>query len=68
MLQEMEEKVKVLFKDPLNTANDAAKCNYIIYWSGDTGMELVKKWKIEGKIHDGNRNTINRYLISLKKT
>ena len=25
-------------------------------------MELVEKWEIEGKIHDGNRNTINRYF------
>ena len=25
-------------------------------------MELVDKWEIEGKIHDGNRNTINRYF------
>ena len=55
-------KVEILFKGPLNTANDAVKCNYIIYWSSDTGMELVEKWEIEGKIHDGNRNTINRYF------
>ena len=25
-------------------------------------MELVTKWEIEGKIHDWNRNTINRYF------
>ena len=55
-------KVEVLFKGPLNMANDAVKCNYIIYWSGDTGMELVEKWEIEGKIHDGNKTTINRYF------
>ena len=53
--------MEILFKGPLNMANDAVKCNYIIYWSSDTGMELVEKWQIEGKIHDGNRNTINRY-------
>ena len=67
-------KVEVLFKGPLNIANGAVKCNYIIYWSGDTGMELVGKWEIKGKIHDGNRNTINRYFtlfeehISLSQT
>ena len=55
-------KVEVLFKGPLKMANDAVMCNYIIYWSGDTGMELVDKWKIEGKIHDGNENTINSYF------
>ena len=25
-------------------------------------MELVDKWEIEGKIHDGNRNQIDRYF------
>ena len=35
-------KVKVLFKGPLNTANYTVKCNYIIYWSGEVGMELGK--------------------------
>ena len=54
--------VEFLFKGPLNNINDAFKCNYIIYWSGEIGMELVDKWEIEGKIHDGNRNTINRYF------
>ena len=54
--------MEVLFKGPLNAANDQVKCNHIIYWSGDTGMELVEKWEIEGKINDGNRNNINRYF------
>ena len=58
----MEEKVQVLFQGPLNTANDAVKCNYIIYWSGDTSMELVEKWEIEGKIDDTNQNNISRYF------
>ena len=25
-------------------------------------MELIDKWEIEGKIHDGNRNQIDRYF------
>ena len=54
--------MEVLFKGPLNTANDQVKCNYIIYWSGEIGMELVEKWEIEGKITDANRNTICRYF------
>ena len=54
--------MKIPFKGPLNMANDAVKCNSIIYWSGDTGMELVEKWEIEGKLHDRNRNTISRYF------
>ena len=53
MLQETEE-VEILFRGPLNTANDAVKCNYIIYWSGEPGMELVDKWETEGKITDAN--------------
>ena len=57
-----KKKVEVLSHGPLNNANDQIKCNYIIYWSGDTGMELVEKWEIEGKIDDANRNKINRYF------
>ena len=57
-----KKKMEVLFWNPLNMANYAAKCNYIIYWSRETGMELVEMWEIEGKIHDGNKNTINRYF------
>ena len=52
-----KKKVEILFKGPLsNNANDPVKCNYIIYWSGEIGVELIDKWEIEGKIHDGNRN------------
>ena len=57
-----KKKMEVLFKGPLNTVNDAVKCNYIIYWSSEIGMELMDKWEIEGKSHDGNRNTINSYF------
>ena len=31
--------VEVLFKGPLNTADDAVKYNYIIYWSDEIGMD-----------------------------
>ena len=41
--------VEVLFKGPLNAVAEGVKCNYIIYWSGDHGMELVDKWTTEGK-------------------
>ena len=51
-----------LFKGPLNNAYDPVKCNYIIYWSGQVGMELVDKWEIEGKTHEQNRNEIDRYF------
>ena len=53
-----KEKVEILFRSPLTSANDAVKYNYIIYWSGETGMELVDKWETEGKITDANRNQI----------
>ena len=49
-------------KVQLANANDPVKCYYIIYWSGEIGMELVDKWEIEGKIVDGNQNNINRYF------
>ena len=57
-----KKKMEILFRGPLSTTNDAVKCNYIIYWSGETGMELVDKWETEDKINDGNRNDIARYF------
>ena len=53
--------VEVLFKGPLNAVAEGVKCNDIIYWSGDHGMELVDKWTTEGKINDGNKEQQNTY-------
>ena len=61
------EKVEVLFKGPLNMVNDTVKCNYISYWSRNIGMELVEKWEIEEKIHDGNRNNMKMYFDLFKE-
>ena len=57
-----KKKVEILFWGPLTNANEAVKCNYIIYWSGETGMELMDKWETEDKINDGNCNQIARYF------
>ena len=57
-----KKKVETLFWGPLTGANDTVKCNYIIYWSGETGTELVDKWETEGKIIDANRNQIQWYF------
>ena len=54
--------MEILFQGPLNAAGDGVKCNHIIYWSRETGMELVDKWEIEGKITETNRNNIARYF------
>ena len=40
---------------------EAVKGNYVIYWSGDHGMDLVDKWTTEGKINDGNKETLVTY-------
>ena len=40
---------KILFKGPLNNVADGVKCNYIIYWSGDHGMDLVDKGPLRTK-------------------
>ena len=53
--------MKVLFKGPLSEVTEAIKCNYMIYWSGDHGMDLVDKWTTEAKINDGNKDTLNTY-------
>ena len=38
--RKLKKKVEILFKGPLNNANDSVKCNYIIYWSVEVGMEF----------------------------
>ena len=48
-------------KGPLNEATETVKCNYMIYWSGDHGMDLVDKWTTKGKINDGNKNQLATY-------
>ena len=40
----------------------AVKCNYVIYWSGEEGIELIDKWETAGKIDDTNRDTVARYF------
>ena len=53
--------MEVLFQGPLNGVTEAVKCNYVIYWSGDHGMDLVDKWTTEGKINDGNKEALITY-------
>ena len=57
-----KKRVEILFHGPLNTAADGVKCNYLIYWAGEMGMDLVDKWETEGKLTNVNRNTIDRYF------
>ena len=51
--------MEILFHEPLNTAGDGVKCNYLIYWAGKMGMDLVDKWETEGKLTIVNQNDIN---------
>ena len=59
--------MEVLFQGPLNGVNEAVKCNYVIYWSGDHGMDLVDKWTTEGKITDSTKNTLKIYWDRFEK-
>ena len=59
--------MEVLFKGPLSEVSEAVKCNYMIYWSGDHGMDLVDKWTTEGKINDGNKETLNTYWTKFEE-
>ena len=56
-----KKQVEVLFQGPLNEATETVKCNYMIYWSGDHGKDLVDKWTTEGKITDDNKNQLATY-------
>ena len=53
--------VEVLFKGPLNGTAEPVKCNYVIYWSGDHGMDLIDKWTAEDKITDANKDLLATY-------
>ena len=53
--------MEVLFLGPLHSATEVIKCNYVIYWSGDHGMDLIDKWEVAGKITDHNRGTLKTY-------
>ena len=57
--------MEVLFRGPLNGVTEAVKCNYVIYWSGDHGMDLVDKWSTEGKINGWKQRNIDHILESL---
>ena len=57
-----KKRVEILFHGQLHAAGDGVKCNYLIYWSGKPGMELVDKWETKGKLTDVNRNNINQYF------
>ena len=59
--------MEVLFRGPLNGVTEAVKCNYMIYWSGDHGMDLVDKWTTEAKITDGNKDTLNTYWTQFEE-
>ena len=59
--------MEVLFQGPLNGVNESVKCKYVIYWSGDYGMDLVDKWTTEGSINDGNKNTLKTYWDKLEE-
>ena len=54
--------MEVLFKGPLNAVLEAIKCNYVVYWSGDHGMDLVDKWTTEGKINDWKQRDVKHLL------
>ena len=52
---------KYYSRGPLNEVAGAVKCNYVIYWSGDHGMNLVDKWTTEGKINEDNKEVVKTY-------
>ena len=40
---------------------------YMIYWSGEHGMDLVDKWTTEGKIKDDNKNLLATYWKQIEE-
>ena len=62
-----KKRVEILFCRPLHAAGDGIKCNYLIYWAGETGMDLVDKWETKGKLTKANWNNINWYFELLEE-
>ena len=58
--------MEVLFKGPLNNVAEGVKCNYMVYWRGDHGMDLVDKCTTEAKIHDGNKEMLDTYCTQFE--
>ena len=58
---------KYYSRAPLNEATEAVKCNYVIYWSGDHGMDLVDKWTTKGKVTEENKETLNTYWTKFEE-
>ena len=56
-----KKQLEILFKGPLSELTDPVKYNYVIYWSGDQGMDLVDKWTTERSINDANKNNLKTY-------
>ena len=57
--------MEIPFKGQLNEVAEAVKCNYVIYWSSDHGMDLVDKWTTEGKINEENKEVLKTYWEGL---
>ena len=62
-----KKRMEILFRGSLHAVGDGIKCNYLVYWSGEPGMELVDKWETEGKLTEANHNNINQYFELLKE-
>ena len=60
-----KKQVEVLFKGPLSEVTETIKCNYVIYWSGDHGMDLVDKWTTEGKNYWCKQEWVEHILETL---
>ena len=56
-----KKQVEILFNGPLSEVTEAVKYNYVIYWSGDHGMDLVDKSTTKDKINDGNKKVLKTY-------
>ena len=48
--RDWKERIKILFAAAFEGESEKAKCSYIIYWLGEQGLPLIRKWENTGDL------------------
>ena len=65
--QVWKRKVNIIFSSALAKESPEIKCNYLTYWSGDKGSELVEQWKTSKKLAGADLENPEKYFDLFQK-
>ena len=54
-------KCKSLIHGPLYEVPEEQQCHFLIYWSGNTGADLVEKWTMGGRLTKDLKKKLKSY-------